>query len=69
MDKKAECTSLDQNEIALKQYMNNTLVEMLHEEELKLYQRAKVKELLEGNTKYFQLVANGKYKKMRIFQL
>jgi hypothetical protein len=44
---------------------------MLREEELKWYQRAKVKELLEGdsNIKYFQLVANGKYRKTRIFQL
>lgn len=34
-------------------------------------QWAKVKDLLEGdsNTKYFQLVANGKYRKTRIFQL
>jgi hypothetical protein len=38
---------------------------------MKLYQRAKVKKLLKGdsNTKYFQLVANGKYRKSRIFQL
>jgi hypothetical protein len=44
---------------------------MLREEELKWYQRAKVKELLEGdsNIKYFQLVVNGKYRKTRIFQL
>jgi hypothetical protein len=43
----------------------------LREEEMKWYQRAKVKELLEGdsNTKYFQLVVNGKYRKSRIFQL
>jgi hypothetical protein len=44
---------------------------MLREEEMKWYQCAKVKELLEGdsNTKYFQLVVNGKYRKSRIFQL
>jgi hypothetical protein len=38
---------------------------------MKWYQRAKVKELLKGdsNTKYFQLIANGKYRKSRIFQL
>jgi hypothetical protein len=38
---------------------------------MKWYQRAKVKELLEGdsNTKYFQLVVNGNYRKSRIFQL
>jgi hypothetical protein len=55
MDKKAENTLLDSNEIGLKQYLNNRLAEMLREEELKWHQRAKVKELLEGdsNTKYF----------------
>lgn len=44
---------------------------MLREEEIKWYQRAKVKELLEGdsNTKYFQLIANGKHRKTRIYQL
>ena len=44
---------------------------MLREEEIKCYQRAKVKELLEGdsNTKYFQLIANGKHRKTRIYQL
>jgi hypothetical protein len=38
------------------------LAHLLQEEEIKWYQRAKVKELLEGdsNTKYFQLIANGK---------
>jgi hypothetical protein len=37
----------------------------------KWYQRVKVQELLEcdSNTKYFQLAANGKYRKSRIFQL
>jgi hypothetical protein len=44
---------------------------MLREEEIKWYQHAKVKELLEGelNTKYFQLIANGQHRKTRIFQL
>jgi hypothetical protein len=71
LDKKAESTLLDSNEIGVKQYLNNRLATLLREEEMKWYQRAKVKELLEGlsNTKYFQLVANGKYRKSRIFQL
>jgi hypothetical protein len=58
------------NEIDLKHYLNNRLAELLREE-IKWYQQAKVKELLEGdsNTEYFQLVANGKYRKTRIFQL
>ena len=44
---------------------------MLREEELKWYQRAKVRHLLEGdaNTKYYHLLANGKHRKTRIFQL
>jgi uncharacterized protein (DUF488 family) len=44
---------------------------MLREKEIKWYQRAKVKELLEedSNSKYFQLIANGKHRKTRIFQL
>lgn len=44
---------------------------MLREEELKWYQRAKTKGLLEGdaNTKFFHLVANGKHRKTRIFKL
>ena len=39
------------------------------EEELKWYQRAKVKNMLEGdaNTKYFHLVANWKHRKNSYF--
>jgi hypothetical protein len=55
LDKKAERTPLDSNEIGVKQYLNNRLATLLREEKMKWYQRAKVKELLEGlsNTKYF----------------
>jgi hypothetical protein len=44
---------------------------MLRGEEIKWYQWAKVQELLEGdsNTKYLQLIANGKHRKTRFFQL
>jgi hypothetical protein len=54
----------------LKHVLNERLAELLREEELKWYQRVKVKQLLErdGNTKYC-LVANGRYRKTRIFQL
>jgi hypothetical protein len=71
LDKKAKNSPLQPQEIVLKQYLNNRLAELLREEEIKWYQRAKVKELLEddSNTKYFQLVANGKHMKTRIFQL
>jgi hypothetical protein len=71
LDKKSESIPLQLDEINVKQCLNNRLAHLLSEEEIKWYQRAKVKELLEGdaNTKYFQLVANGKYRKTRIFQL
>jgi hypothetical protein len=44
---------------------------LLREEEIKWYQRSKSNNLLQGdsNTKYFHLVANGKRRKSRIFQL
>jgi hypothetical protein len=63
LDKKAESTPLDSNEIGVKQYLNNRLATLLREEEMKWYQRAKVKELLgDSNTKYYQLVVNDKYR-------
>jgi len=51
--------------------LQERLGELLREEELKWYQRAKVKQLLEGNanTKFYHLVANGRHRKTRIFQL
>jgi hypothetical protein len=71
LDKKAENSPLDQDELNLKHVMNERLANLLREEELKWYQRAKAKNLLEGdaNTKYFHLVANGKHRKSRIFRL
>jgi mannosylglycoprotein endo-beta-mannosidase len=43
----------------------------LREEELKWYERAKVKTLLEGdaNTRFFHVVANGKHRKQQIYRL
>jgi hypothetical protein len=71
LDKKAENIPLQPDEINVKQCLNNRLAHLLREEEIEWYQRAKVKELLEGDsdTKYFLLVANVKYRKTRIFQL
>jgi hypothetical protein len=47
------------------------LTQLLREEELKWFQRAKTNKILKGysNTKYFHMVANGKRRKTRIFQL
>jgi mannosylglycoprotein endo-beta-mannosidase len=69
LDKKAEITLLTQDELNLKHVLNERLAELLREEEIKWYQRAKVKHLLEGdvNTKYYHLLANGRHRKTRIF--
>jgi len=71
LDKKAEISLLNQTELNLKHVLNERLAELLREEEIKWYQRAKVKHLLEGdaNTKYYHLLANGRHRKTRIFQL
>ena len=71
LDKKAESATLSQPELDLKHVLNVKLAELLREEELKWYQRAKAKHLLEGdaNTKYYHLLANGRHRKTRIFQL
>lgn len=65
LDKKAENTILSDQEINLKRYLNEQLVHLLREEQLKWYERAKKKDLLGGdnNTQYFHLVANGKHRK------
>jgi hypothetical protein len=69
LDKKSERTPLQVEEINIKQCLYNRLAQLLHEEEIKWYQIVKVKNLLEGdsNTKYIQLIANGKYRKTRMF--
>ena len=71
LDKKAENSPLYDQEINLKHYLKERLVNLLREEELKWYERAKVKTLLEGdaNTRFFHLVANGKYHKQHIYKL
>jgi len=71
LDKKAKITALSEGELDLKHVLNERLAELLREEEIKWYQRAKVKQLLEcdANTKYYHLLANGRHRKTRIFQL
>jgi hypothetical protein len=63
--------SLDLREIEmsnLKQSISERLAQILREEELKWFQRAKTIKILKGddNAKYFQMVANGKRMKTRI---
>jgi hypothetical protein len=69
LDKKVEHTILNDSKRDLKHVLNERLAELLREEELKWYQRAKVKHLLQGdaNTKYYHLLANGRHRKTRIF--
>ena len=69
LDKKTEVMLLSPQEIALKHYTR--LAHIMREEEIKWYQRAKVKYLLQedSNTKYFHLAANGKHRKKRIYKL
>lgn len=62
LDIKAETQLLSQQEIDLKQNIKDRLTQLLREEETKWFQRAKTTKMLQGdsNTRYFQLVANGK---------
>jgi hypothetical protein len=71
LDKKAEMSLLNETDLNLKHVLNERLAELLREEEIKWYQRAKAKHLLEGdaNTKYYHLLANGRHRKTHIFQL
>ena len=71
LDLKAESWLLSQAELDLKQRVKDRLAHLLREEEIKWFQRAKTRKLLQGdsNTKYFQLVANGKRRKTRIYRL
>jgi len=71
LDKKAETNFLSDQEVNFKHYLKERLVLLLREEELKWYERAKVKTLLEGddNTRFFHLVANGKHRKQHIYKL
>jgi hypothetical protein len=71
LDKKAESQLLSQREWDLKQSIHERIMQLLREEEIKWFQRAKTTKILKGdsNTKYFQMVANGKRRKTRIFRL
>jgi hypothetical protein len=62
---------LSQQDWDLKQCVHERLTQLLREEEVKWFQRAKTTRILKGdsNTKYFHMVANGKRRKTRIFRL
>jgi hypothetical protein len=71
LDKKAEAGLLSVQEANLKQCLHNRLSQLLREEELKWHQRSKAKHLLEGdsNTEYLHLLANGRHRENKKFQL
>ena len=71
LDKIAEVRPLSAVEIEQKSNLNEQISHLLREEEIKWYQRSKADSLVLGddNTKYFQMLANGRHRKKRIFAL
>jgi hypothetical protein len=71
LDIKAETCPLNTSERDRLREANDKLAGHRRTEESKWAQRAKVKHVQEGgnNTKYFHLIANGKHRRKKIFQL
>ena len=71
LDTLAETRPLTDDERSQLETARDGLIKLLREEEIKFYQRAKANDVLLGdsNTRYFQMVANGKHRKKRIFSL
>jgi hypothetical protein len=71
LDRKAEISPLNMEERENLRKANDGLAKLRRDEESKWAQRAKIKHVQEGgdNTKYFHLIANGKNRRKRIFQL
>ena len=71
LDKIEEVRPLSDVEIEQKSNLNEQIVHLLREEEIKWYQCCKADSLVQGddNTKYFQMLANGRHRKKRIFAL
>jgi hypothetical protein len=71
LDIKAETTILSVDERERLRKANDSINKLRRDEEAKWAQRAKVKHVQEGgnNTKYFHLIANGKHRRKKIFQL
>lgn len=71
LDKKAKVSLLSPQELEYKNCLTTQLHRFLREEELYWLQRSKTTQIVKGddNTKYFQLLANERYRKIRIFQL
>ena len=71
LEVKAETSILDSSELETKIEAEMRLKKLLREEELKWALRAKVRKIVQGedNTQFFHMIANGKHRKKRIFQL
>ena len=71
LDIKAETSPLSEWERKMLREANDRICSLRRDEETKWAQRAKIKHVQEGgnNTKYFHLIANGKHRKKKIFQL
>ena len=69
LDTMAETRLLTDGEREQLEKARDDLIKLLREEELKFYQRAKATDVLLGdnNTKYFQMIVNGKHRKKHIF--
>ena len=71
LDVKAETTVLPAAELHAKLDAEMRLKELLREEELKWALQAKVQRVVQrdANTQFFHMIANGKHRRKRIFQL
>jgi hypothetical protein len=71
LDRKAETSPLNKTERRFLKHANDEVARLRSDEESKWAQRAKVKHVQEGddNTRYFHLIANGKHRRKKIFQL
>jgi mannosylglycoprotein endo-beta-mannosidase len=71
LDRKVEVVLLSSQEEDHRHHLKGQLSKLLREEEIYWLQRSKTTRLLQGddNTKYFHLVANGRYRKTKIIQL
>jgi hypothetical protein len=71
LDRKAELCPLDEEERKSLRNAMDKVTKLRRDEESKWAQRAKIKFIQEGgdNTKFFHLIANGKHRRKKIFQL
>jgi len=71
LETQAELRNLTNGERDQLESARDDLIKLFREEELRFYQWAEVTNVLLGdyNTRYFQMIANGKHWKKRIFSL